>query len=258
MLSPIITSNYIQESHMLDVVSGPGDLEAPSCFNGRSRGLQRDIHAKKKGLQPQGVASVLDNCSSLSNYVLGRKARKPKAMIYTCFLPEVDVEKQALMQGNEGPTSLIDRCLPSRDSCVYGPKENHSNPSSGQHAILYDISWELKVAVPFPQASSSLNLKEEGVFANSVAMLYRSLSRDSPSSMSEPFRKWLGMGAPLPAQIQPGFINHVPFPTVGTCLGVSLALREKALRRKKVFLFPSWVIGASTEEEIVMHLAQQA
>lgn len=55
---------------------------------------------------------------------------------------------------------------------VYGPKENHSNPSSGQHAILYDISWEFKVAVPFPQASSSLNLKEEGVFANSVAMLF--------------------------------------------------------------------------------------
>nr|GEX84064.1 putative xyloglucan endotransglucosylase/hydrolase protein 25 [Tanacetum cinerariifolium] len=161
------------------------DLLAPSCFNGRSRGLQRDIRAKKKGLQPQGVASVPENRSSSSNSVLGRKARKPKAMIYTCSLPEVDVEKRALMQGKErsgltslaslpvasasesnlerpGPTCLIGRCLPSRDSCVYGPKENHSNPSSGQHAILYDISWELKVAVPFPQASSSLNLKEEG------------------------------------------------------------------------------------------------
>nr|GEU45486.1 reverse transcriptase domain-containing protein [Tanacetum cinerariifolium] len=45
----------------------------------------------------------------------------------------------------------------------------------GQHAILYDISWELKVAVPFPQASSSLNLKEEGVFAKSVAMLLSEL-----------------------------------------------------------------------------------
>ncbi|GKA80705.1 hypothetical protein Tco_0787397 [Tanacetum coccineum] len=56
MLSPIITSNYIQESHLPDV-----DLLAPSCFNGRSRGLWRDIHAKKKGLQPQGVALVLDN-----------------------------------------------------------------------------------------------------------------------------------------------------------------------------------------------------
>ncbi|GKA62695.1 hypothetical protein Tco_0762214 [Tanacetum coccineum] len=101
MLSPIITSNYIQESHLPDVVSGPGDLLAPSCFNGRSRGLQRDIRAKKKGLQPQGVASVPDNRSSSSNSVLGRKARKPKAMIYTCSLPEVDVEKRALMQGKE-------------------------------------------------------------------------------------------------------------------------------------------------------------
>ncbi|PWA76317.1 hypothetical protein CTI12_AA234130 [Artemisia annua] len=42
----------------------------------------------------------------------------------------------------------------------------------------------------------------------------RSLSGDAPSSMSEPFRKWLGMGAPLPARIQPGSIDHVPFPTV--------------------------------------------
>lgn len=32
-----------------------------------------------------------------------------------------------------------------------------------QGNMLYYISWELKVAVPFPQASSSLNLKEEGV-----------------------------------------------------------------------------------------------
>ncbi|GJY02921.1 hypothetical protein Tco_0361073 [Tanacetum coccineum] len=38
------------------------------------------------------------------------------------------------------------------------------------------------------------------------------------------------MGAPLPARIQPGSIDHVPFPTVGTCLGASLALREKARR----------------------------
>ncbi|PWA43106.1 hypothetical protein CTI12_AA538880 [Artemisia annua] len=29
--------------------------------------------------------------------------------------------------------------------------------------------------------------------------------------------------APLPARIQPGSIDHVPFPTVGTCLGASLA-----------------------------------
>ncbi|KAI3664379.1 hypothetical protein L1987_89876 [Smallanthus sonchifolius] len=67
MLSPIITSNYIQESHLPDVVSGPGDLLAPSCFNGRGRGLKRDIRAKKKGLQPQGVASVPDNRSIRGN-----------------------------------------------------------------------------------------------------------------------------------------------------------------------------------------------
>ncbi|GJY37563.1 proteasome activator subunit 4, partial [Tanacetum coccineum] len=63
-----------------------------------------------------------------------------------------------------------------------------------------------------------------------VTLTDRSLSGDAPSSMSEPFRKWLGMGAPLPARIQPGSIDHVPFPTVGTCLGASLALREKARR----------------------------
>nr|GEW05828.1 hypothetical protein [Tanacetum cinerariifolium] len=64
----------------------------------------------------------------------------------------------------------------------------------------------------------------------------RSLSGDAPFSMSEPFRKWLGMGAHLPARIQPCSIDHVPFPTVGTCLGASLALREKARRRKKFSL----------------------
>nr|GEV22489.1 proteasome subunit alpha type-1 [Tanacetum cinerariifolium] len=64
MLSPIITSNYIQESHLPDVVLGAG----------MSKGLQRDIRAKKNGLQSQGVASVPDNYSSSSNSVLGRKA----------------------------------------------------------------------------------------------------------------------------------------------------------------------------------------
>jgi hypothetical protein len=44
--------------------------------------------------------------------------------------------------------------------------------------------------------------------------------------MSEPFRNWLGMGATIPARIQPGSIDHVPFPTVVPCLGASLALRE--------------------------------
>ena len=63
----------------------------------------------------------------------------------------------------------------------------------------------------------------------------RLLSGDAHFSMSEPFRNWLGMGATIPARIQPGSIDHVPFPTVVPCLGASLALREKARRRKKSF-----------------------
>nr|WEB51539.1 hypothetical protein [Zea mays] len=39
--------------------------------------------------------------------------------------------------------------------------------------------------------------------------------------MSEPFMNWLGMGATIPARIQPGSIDHVPFPTVVPCLGAS-------------------------------------
>ncbi|KAI4974716.1 hypothetical protein ZWY2020_048323 [Hordeum vulgare] len=39
--------------------------------------------------------------------------------------------------------------------------------------------------------------------------------------MSEPFQNWLGMGATIPARIQPGSIDHVPFPTVVSCLGAS-------------------------------------
>ena len=86
----------------------------------------------------------------------------------------------------------------------------------------------------------------------------RSLSGDAPSSMSA-FRNWLGMGTTIPARIQPGSIDHVPFPTVVPCLGAPLALREKARRRKKSFSSrPGSYSGASTEEEIAMHLAQQA
>lgn len=67
------------------------------------------------------------------------------------------------------------------------------------------------------------------------------------------------MGATIPARILPGSIDHVPFPTVVPCLGASLALREKARRRKKCFSSrPGSYSGASTEEEIAMHLAQQA
>ncbi|RZB52060.1 hypothetical protein D0Y65_048471 [Glycine soja] len=84
----------------------------------------------------------------------------------------------------------------------------------------------------------------------------RSLSGDAPSSMSEPFRNWLGMGVTIPALIQPGSIDHVPFPP---CLGASLALREKARHKKKSFSSrPRSYSGASTEEEIAMHLAQLA
>ncbi|CAK7324943.1 unnamed protein product [Dovyalis caffra] len=88
----------------------------------------------------------------------------------------------------------------------------------------------------------------------------RSLSGDAPSSMREPFRNWLGMGATIPAPIQPGSIDHVPFLiTVVPCLGASLALREKARRRKSLSLpVPDHIPVASTEEEIAMHLAQQA
>ncbi|XBI46862.1 hypothetical protein VPH35_110980 [Triticum aestivum] len=39
--------------------------------------------------------------------------------------------------------------------------------------------------------------------------------------MSEPFQNWLGMGATIPSRIQPGSIDHVPFPTVVSCLGES-------------------------------------
>ncbi|KAK8952422.1 hypothetical protein KSP39_PZI004006 [Platanthera zijinensis] len=36
--------------------------------------------------------------------------------------------------------------------------------------------------------------------------------------MIEPLQNWLGMGATIPARIQPGSIDHVPFPTVVPCL----------------------------------------
>nr|YP_009526567.1 hypothetical protein [Ammopiptanthus mongolicus]AXV54326.1 hypothetical protein [Ammopiptanthus mongolicus] len=55
--------------------------------------------------------------------------------------------------------------------------------------------------------------------------------------MSEPFRNWLGMGVTIPARIQPGSIDHVPFPLV---LGrLWLYERKPAI---KVFLFSSWII----------------
>ncbi|KAK2995423.1 hypothetical protein RJ640_029055 [Escallonia rubra] len=50
------------------------------------------------------------------------------------------------------------------------------------------------------------------------------------------------MGATIPARIQPGSIDHVPFRTVVLCLGASLALREKGKLAVEFFLFPSRVI----------------
>jgi len=85
----------------------------------------------------------------------------------------------------------------------------------------------------------------------------RSLSGDAPSSMSEPFRNLLGMGVTIPALIQPGSIDHVPCPLV---LGRLWLYERKPAIKKSLYLLvldhiPS---GASTEEEIAMHLAQLA
>ncbi|KAL9331781.1 hypothetical protein ACSQ67_001391 [Phaseolus vulgaris] len=63
----------------------------------------------------------------------------------------------------------------------------------------------------------------------------RSLSGDVPSSMSEPFRNLLGMGVIIPATIQPGSIDHVPFPLV---LG-HLWLYERKPAIKNIFIFSS-------------------
>ncbi|GLU24475.1 hypothetical protein SLE2022_404060 [Rubroshorea leprosula] len=76
--------------------------------------------------------------------------------------------------------------------------------------------------------------------------------------MSEPFRNWLGMGTTIPARIQPGSIDHVPFPTVVPCLGAWLYERKPAGEKKSFSSRPGSYSGASTEEEIAMHLAQQA
>jgi hypothetical protein len=66
------------------------------------------------------------------------------------------------------------------------------------------------------------------------------------------------MGATIPARIQPGSIDHVLFP-FDLVLG-RLWLYERKLAGELI-LFPSRVIlysGAYTQEEIAMHLAQQA
>ncbi|KAH0712269.1 hypothetical protein KY289_008228 [Solanum tuberosum] len=42
------------------------------------------------------------------------------------------------------------------------------------------------------------------------------------------------MGATIPVRIQPGSIDHVPFPTVVPCLGASSALRSKARCRRSL------------------------
>ncbi|GKA96370.1 hypothetical protein Tco_0818465 [Tanacetum coccineum] len=53
MLSPIITSNYIQESHLPDVVSGPGDLNSPSCFQWYGLGIAEGYPCYDEGMLPQ-------------------------------------------------------------------------------------------------------------------------------------------------------------------------------------------------------------
>ncbi|KAJ8629632.1 hypothetical protein MRB53_022955 [Persea americana] len=70
----------------------------------------------------------------------------------------------------------------------------------------------------------------------------RSLSGDAPSSMSEPFRNWLGMGATIPARILPGSIDHVPFPNSCTLSWGAFGFTRESPPEKKVFLFPSRVI----------------
>ncbi|QCD93696.1 hypothetical protein DEO72_LG11g3042 [Vigna unguiculata] len=65
------------------------------------------------------------------------------------------------------------------------------------------------------------------------------------------------MGVTIPALIQPGSIDHVPFPLV---LGRLWLYERKPAIKKSLYLLvldhiPS---GASTEEEIAMHLAQLA
>ncbi len=52
------------------------------------------------------------------------------------------------------------------------------------------------------------------------------------------------MGATIPARIQPGSIDHRPFPTFVPCLKASLALREKARRRKNSLPLPSLIKSA--------------
>ena len=66
---------------------------------------------------------------------------------------------------------------------------------------------------------------------------------DAPSSMIEPFRNWWGMGATIPARIQPGSIDHVPFPTAcGLVLWRLWLYSIKPAGKRKVFIFPSRVI----------------
>ncbi|KAL8218942.1 hypothetical protein R6Q57_022315 [Mikania cordata] len=118
MLSPIITSNYIQESHLPDVVSGPGV----------SRGLKRDIRAKKKRLQPQCVASVPDNRSSSSDKVKFR---------FDCLqcgskLPKKYLGKKRYL-GNENYRGLYWRD-PTVNSCL---KEKQPGSPRTFSTVLY-------------------------------------------------------------------------------------------------------------------------
>nr|GEU80045.1 hypothetical protein [Tanacetum cinerariifolium] len=67
-----------------------------------------------------------------------RKARKPNAMIYTCSLPEVDVEKRALMQGKELPENNV------RLACVKHIASVPSEPGSNS-SFDYDLALQCLV-----------------------------------------------------------------------------------------------------------------
>nr|UBT67886.1 NADH dehydrogenase subunit 1 [Panax notoginseng] len=82
---------------------------------------------------------------------------------------------------------------------------------SAAQMVPYEVSIGLILIACGSSVITSSDLRE---------LAGRSLSGDAPSSMSEPFRNWLGMGATIPARIQPGSIDHVPFPTVVPCLGL--------------------------------------
>ncbi|QCD93678.1 hypothetical protein DEO72_LG5g1754 [Vigna unguiculata] len=71
------------------------------------------------------------------------------------------------------------------------------------------------------------------------------------------FSKLVRMGAIIPALIQPGSIDHVPFPLV--LVRLWLYERKPAIKKSLYLLVLDHIPScASTEEQIAMHLAQLA